>query len=170
MNKQLAKSLSDGDIRKVLGAKTRIITYPQLKNYNTIDQLLEVDNRCVILVETKVNSGHWVCVLKYGNTCEFWDSYGLPQIDSELHYVSLQERKSLGEMKPLLSALLDECPYQVVYNKTDLQSWKPNVNTCGRWVCLRLQHADMTLPQFLKYVKSFHAPNTDELVCQLVKI
>jgi len=166
----VSKALSDADIKKKLGKNTRIVTYPELKNYKSIDQLLEIDNRCIILIETKINAGHWCCLLKYGDVVEFFDSYGLPKIDDELSYVSLPTRKVLGEQKHLLSALLDECDEKVIHNIRDLQSWKAGVNTCGRWCVDRLLNQNKTLPEYLKYIDSFKAKNNDKLVCELVKV
>jgi len=165
----VSKALSDADIRKKLGKQTRVITYPDIKKYKTIDDLLGPQNRVVILVETNVNSGHWMCLLKYNNIVEHFDSYGL-SVDDEMSYVSLPMRKHLGEMKPLLSALLDDCPYKVIHNIRDLQSWKAGVNTCGRHVVNRLLNQDKTLPEYLKYIDSFKTKNIDELICKLVKV
>jgi hypothetical protein len=36
----IRKPLSDSDLKHILGSETRIITYPQLANYRTIEELL----------------------------------------------------------------------------------------------------------------------------------
>ena len=36
----IRKPLSDSDLKRILGEDTRIITYPQLANYRTIEELL----------------------------------------------------------------------------------------------------------------------------------
>lgn len=164
----MATPLSDDDIRKSLGHNTRILKYGDLDNYNTIDDVLEIDNMCVLLVETKVNSGHWMCLLKYENTVEIFDSYGLYPDDS-LKYVNLRMRKELDQYEKELSYLLDKCPYKVIYNKVELQQWSPYVNTCGRHIVLRLQNRNKTLDQYLKWVASFNI-DPDILACEKVPI
>ena len=62
------KSLSDQDIRNILGDKCKIIKYSELSQYNTLSELLpELIDYVVILYEDHHNSGHWVGLLKYNN-------------------------------------------------------------------------------------------------------
>jgi len=168
LKRLIKKPLTDGDIKQFLGNNTKIIEYGELNNYKSIDDLLGDKNFVVILVETEVNSGHWVTLLRYPNSkyIEWFDSYGLYP-DDELKYVNLDERAELDESKPALSYLLDECPYTVVYNKTDLQQWKAGVNTCGRHVCLRLLNDQKTLPQYVEYIESF-GMSPDLVVCKMI--
>jgi len=164
----LKTPLGDDDIKKVLGQNTRIIKYGDLDNYTTIDEVLSINNMVVILVETQINSGHWICMLKYDNVVEVFDSYGL-KIDDQLKYVNLKMRKELDQYDHELSFLLDRCPYKVIYNNVDLQQWSPYINTCGRHVCLRLKNKNKTLDQYLKWVKSFKI-DPDILVCEKIPI
>ena len=90
--------MSDDDIEEQL-PNVQIIKYNQLDNYHSIDNLLSNQNMTVILVETQINSGHWMCVLKYNNIVEVFDSYGLP-IDDGLKYVNLKMRNELDELVP----------------------------------------------------------------------
>lgn len=161
-------ALTDIDIRRILGQNTKILKYGELDDYSSIDHLLGASDFVVILVETEVNSGHWVCLLRYPDRkiIEWFDSYGLYP-DDELKYVNLQARQELDELTPELTYLLDACPYQVVYNKTDLQEWKKGINTCGRHVCLRLLNIHKPLPQYIAYVKSFDVL-PDVLVCRMI--
>ena len=160
--------LTDGDIRRILGKDTKIIKYGDLDEYDSIDDLLGDANHVVILIETEINSGHWVALLRYPNSnfVEWFDSYNLYP-DDELNYVNLKMRKTLDELKPELSYLLDECPYTVIYNNTDLQEWAPQVNTCGRHVCLRILNGHKTLPQYINYIKSF-GMSPDLVVCKMI--
>jgi hypothetical protein len=69
--------LSDSDIRKIIGSKTKIIKFSQLANYNSIEQLLPHNGAyLVLLFESAMNSGHWTALLRYNDTIEFFDSYG----------------------------------------------------------------------------------------------
>ena len=151
-DKYLSIPMSDSDIRRQIKG-IKIIKYGDLDNYNSIDDALGPNNMLVILVETMINSGHWMCVLKYNNVVEVFDSYGLP-IDAGLKYVSAPERKELDEVIPQLSNLLNKCNYQVVYNKTDLQDWDPNIKTCGRHVCLRLKNRNKNLKEDIQWIEN----------------
>ncbi len=39
INSIIRKPLSDAELKRILGEDTRIITYPQLANYRTIEEL-----------------------------------------------------------------------------------------------------------------------------------
>jgi hypothetical protein len=163
--------MSDSDIRRVLGKGTRIIKYNQIDDYSSVDDLLGPRNFVIILLETAIQNGHWEAVLRYGNTVEVFDSYGLG-IDKNLKFVPSAFRKIDDEWVPHLQNLLDDCPYHVIYNKTDLQKWSPDVSTCGRWCCYRILNINKTLPEFLALVKAQtkkYNLTGDELVCKLIK-
>ena len=83
INKIIKKPLSDDDIKQILGKSCKIIMYPDLEKYNSIDLLLPSPNDfCIILLiedQNKYNiSGHWVALLKYNGIYEFFDPYGNP--------------------------------------------------------------------------------------------
>ena len=69
--------LSDGDINNVLGKFTPML-YSDLKNYSFIEELLKKDyDWRVILLETKQNNGHWVCIMRVANDKYiYFNSYG----------------------------------------------------------------------------------------------
>ena len=163
-------AMSDDDIRNQLG-DVRIVKYGDLDDYDSIDDVLSNHNMVVILVETMINNGHWICALKYGHTVEIFDSYGLP-IDDGLRYINLRQRKRLDELVPELSLLLDKCPYRVIYNKKDLQKWDPDIKTCGRHVCLRLKMRNLNLPQYIKWITEQSKKlnlSSDEVVCYYIQ-
>ena len=82
-------SLSSDDILKALDSKVKIIQYPDISKYKTIDNLLAPYNRVVILYLTTKNYGHWVCIFKNkNNQIEFFDSYGIKP-DNELKFINL---------------------------------------------------------------------------------
>jgi hypothetical protein len=72
------KSLSDSDIKKVLGRNCKIIKYSQLSKYSDLEQLLPKNkDYIVVLIENSPNVGHWRALLKYNNILEWFDSYGV---------------------------------------------------------------------------------------------
>ena len=68
MNQIIRKPLSDADLKTILG-DCKIITYPELAKYNSLDELLPkaYDFVIVLLLETS-QSGHWCALLRYSNT------------------------------------------------------------------------------------------------------
>jgi hypothetical protein len=177
--RELAKMVSDVDFSRYLGAgvKDKIKKYCELKNYSSINQLLPNDkDYCIILTENSKDNGHWMCVLKYGDKIEQFDSYG-GSIDHELSFVPKFIRKQLGEDKDYLGMLLkNKQPSQkVIENKEKLQNLHDGVNTCGRWtLCRILTHQfGYDLPEFQRLVKQnckeFDVP-PDILVCDWIPI
>jgi hypothetical protein len=55
--------LSSTDIKKLLGDKIKIIKYPDIHLYNSIDELLEPFNCAIILYEYRESFGHWCSLL-----------------------------------------------------------------------------------------------------------
>ena len=75
---RISKPMSDGELEKYTGVKAeQIIKYSELKDYKTIDDLLPKDKSFrIILLEETYNSGHWIAIMRYGSTVEFFNSYG----------------------------------------------------------------------------------------------
>lgn len=164
MNRLISKSLSSTDISKFLNGKANIIAYDTLHKYNHIDQLLGKYGSCVILFLTKPNYGHWTCVFNNINgAIEFFDSYGFKP-DSELKYIDKNFRNISYQNYPYLDALLYDSGRNIEYNDHQFQSKKPNHNTCGRWVCLRLLFKDLTLEEFSNL---FNIRNADMIITKL---
>jgi hypothetical protein len=141
--KLLATMIDDNDICRWLGsdAREKIIKYSDLKNYNSINDLIpEEKGFRIILTESSPNCGHWCAVLKYKDILEWFDSYGV-KVDGEFKYIPKIVRKMLGQDGDVLTYLLTKTkrPNQnVYYNKRRLQSNAENINTCGRWVIARI--------------------------------
>ena len=99
INQVMRKPLSETDIKTILG-DCKILTYPQLAKYDTLDQLLPrpYDFVIILLLESPA-SGHWTALLRYSDGYEFVDSYG-NNVDADLtHWLTPQERLKLGESK-----------------------------------------------------------------------
>ena len=113
-------SLSDTDIRRILGRRCRIIKYNELSKYNDLNQLLPNDkDYVVILIESRPNTGHWC-----------FDPYGYP-IDADLKWTSMKMRKALREDIPYLTKLLDKSNLDCIYNNIKYQEMDEDINTCG---------------------------------------
>ena len=160
------KSLSNFDILKLTNNNTKIIVYPELKDYNTIDEVLEPYGSAVLLYLTNKNYGHWVCIIKQpNNIIEFFDSYGYKP-DHQLKFVNEQTRKHLKQTVPHLSYLLYNSPYKVVYNDVKLQKKKKDINTCGKHCALRIVLKHINIDDYVDLFNNYKV-DPDTLVSLL---
>jgi len=146
------KDLSNEDILRITKGKVKIIEYKELHNATSLEPFLEPYGSLVILYETREGYGHWVCLIKRGiNSLEFFDPYGF-KVDEELNLINEMHirRNSENQIQPHLTALIQSGGYRVSSNLTKLQKFKKDVNTCGRWVALRILLKNMSIEKFTK--------------------
>ncbi len=154
INKLEQKSLSNEDIMNFCNGKVNIVTYKELNNYNSLDEVLHPFDACILLYETKESYGHWCAIVKISDDeVEFFDSYGLFP-DDEKSFINPAFLIKSGQKLPILTRLLYECPYKLSFNEHKFQSDKNNMNTCGRWCCLRVKLKRLTLKEFKKVFTS----------------
>jgi len=155
--------------------KNNVIKYSELANFKSIEDILPKDKTYkIILIEENYNSGHWTCLLRYGDTIEWFDSYGLAP-DGELKFINAVKRRLLGEGRKILSELLSKVKdKKVVYNKVKLQKLCNHSTTCGRWVILRIlmmKNFFFNLKEFQDFIKKYKKEiglGADELVAYWV--
>jgi hypothetical protein len=137
-------------IMEKLRGKTNLIVYRELKKVNHIDKIF-INNCCIILIELKSGSGHWVCVINHPSrgSIEAFNSYGRYP-DDDLVYVPENMKKLLGEDIPLLTKLLYESKRPIEYNDHKLQSLNQEIATCGYYCILRILFKDMDVDTFAK--------------------
>ena len=134
--------------------------------------LPRVVNYCGILYEESQSGGHWVALLKYNDTFEHFDSYGVAP-DKELQWIDPRMRQKLNETTPYLSNLLKQVPY--LYNTVKYQSKEHSVNTCGSHVAHRLhclKNQNMTLAAYHDYMNQLKREtqsNYDYIVAEFVR-
>jgi hypothetical protein len=165
-------SLTNEDIDNILGHKSNIKLYKELKKYDTIDKVLGKHKYVIILYETKQHYGHWTLVFKLDdNTIEHFDSYGLKP-DDELDFIKPLFKVINGTTQPYLTYLLLKSKYNVEYNNYKLQEKKKGVNTCGRHILFRLINRDKNIDEYKKYldklVKKYKVNNYDELLTKII--
>ena len=165
-----AYSLSDLDIKKILGKSTRIIKYRELSNYATLELLLpKHKSYVVILIEAHLNEGHWVGLCRFKNDYLYFDSYG-NKIDSDLNWTTMRERIELHEDVRYLTNLINSSPMDCLYNNVRYQQMSQNINTCGLHVShflYRVKHHNMDLRKyylFMKHIKDETGHSYDEIV------
>jgi hypothetical protein len=145
-------SLSNFDITKMIPT-LKIVSYPELLKYRTIDEALDEKGRLMILyLTTDAYTGHWICLLKRGKKIEFFDPYGNLKPDDQSDWVDENKLEEFDQDTHYLTKLLKECPYKVVYNKFPLQSESRNITTCGRHCATRLYFKHLSLPEYTQMV------------------
>ena len=147
INKMVKKPLSDEELKVILGKDLKIVMYPDLADYSSIEELLPNPNDyCIILIvesETKFNiSGHWTALLKYDGIYEYFDPYGNGVDVDLMSWMDAKTRARLNESKPYLTYLLKGKTY--IYNKVKYEVLRKGVNTCG-------SHSSYRIYQFKKY-------------------
>jgi len=137
--RELQKMMSDKDFERYLGGG-HVIKYSDLANYSNINDLLPQNKDFkIMLIESSPNCGHWVCLMKYGDIIEYFNSYGTkPEYDFK--FIPTHTKYLLGQGGNLLTNLLrTKSPGQkVFYNKKRFQNNIEGINTCGRWVTARI--------------------------------
>lgn len=159
---RIGTNITDGDIRRYFGdgVESKILKYSDLANYGTIDELLPKprDFR-IILVEDSVNRGHWCCILKYDKTIEWFNPYGI-RPDAQKNMLGKVRNMMLGQDEDYMLNLMKASKgYKLIYNKKRLQKLKEGINTCGRWIILRIicmKDLMMDLKEFIKMIDENH--------------
>lgn len=163
------QSFSDQDLRLLTEDECKILSYDELYNYNTIEQVLDPHGCAIILYLSRPNYGHWTFIQMVppesinGETgvMEIFDSYGyLP--DDEIFILPQQAnpqatrefKEATGQNIPRLTLMIQESPYirRVIYNSLQLQSMPKShqgaINTCGRWAGVRCVMRHIPLQRF----------------------
>lgn len=131
--------LGDDDIKQYF-PNAKVIVYSELSKYNSIEELLPKDKDFIfLLLESSPNKGHWVALTRYGDTVEFFDSYG-GSPDSQLKWNNKKKNEELGQGEKYLTELLKGHQGNVVYNPIKYQGDSGDVNTCGRHCTFRIQN------------------------------
>jgi hypothetical protein len=178
ISENLEEFTSNIDFENYFGSKIdgHIIKYSDLKDYRYITCLLKYDKDFkIMLYEQEKNSGHWVALLRYGNTIEYFDSYGNPP-NFPLSY-STEMNDSLDQHPEYLNnLLLNQNKFKVIYNTYKFQSEKNNSGTCGKYVTLRLiklKYGNMNLTKFINFFKKLKTKyklTNDQLITLLIPV
>lgn len=148
-------ALSNYDIMKLLNGKVKIVLYPDLHKYSSVDQLLEPYGCCILLYESKKNYGHWTALIKRDNAIEFFNSYGgdndgLP--DASLRLINPEFRIISNQLFPYLKQLMYNSPYELNYNEFRFQKKGHDIRTCGRHCVVRVLCKNMNIYQYKEFL------------------
>ena len=177
INKNISKDVSDGDIQKYFdfNVSKDIIKYSELHKYKSIEQLLPKNKSFkIILLESEPSKGHWLVLLRYNKTIEFFDSYG-SNMDTELKYIPAEMNKKLHQ-DHYYDKLIKEASkrFNVIHNKKKFQEQGDQIQTCGRHSLLRLfMLLDFNMDlyhyiYFMKELKKEYGLSYDQLVSWLI--
>ena len=123
--------LSNNDIIKRLGGRTKILMYDEFNEYEDLEDVLKPWDNVVFLLRTQEDFGHWMCIKKNRNRISFFDSYGdFPDVqkfvkkkfleDSEQKYNKLCELLWKASFK-----------YTIEFSEYKYQKKSENISTCG---------------------------------------
>src|SRR5579872_1188360 len=168
IKKLKAKYLSGNELLKIIKKKARIVSYPDIIKYKSLDQLLGKHKAVIILYEIEPNIGHWVTLFKTKKGIEFFDPYGY-MIDDELTFIPKKFRDKSNQDKRYLTRLIYESKYPVEYNHTHLQSDNTDVATCGRHIVTRLLFRKVPLKDYVKLMKAYKGFTPDTIVTLLTQ-
>ena len=153
-----AYCLSDDDVRRVAGKTGLLITrYPELSKYATWDDFMhnQAQAAAVLFLVQSATSGHWMAAFNGpDNTAYVWDPLGLP-LDKQRAVLTAEKRSELGEDQAEFARLLASAKAagkKVSVNHTEFQEFAPSVNTCGRWVGMRVLHRNKNDASFRNFV------------------
>jgi len=171
LEKLKRKALSDEEIFNALNGHTKIYLYGDILDVKNIDELFGSYDSVVILYEKEPLNGHWVALLRNGDTIEFFDSYGIFP-DMEKDFLDEKYLINTGQIVNKLAQLLRDAwdmGYKVEYNNYLLQVMKDGVSTCGRHVISRIWHKDLTIDEYNKFINSFKKLNPDDVATIITK-
>jgi hypothetical protein len=176
--KRISTPMTDADVDRHTGIKgSDIIKYAELDKYNDITELLPKDKDAkIILIEDKFNSGHWVAILRYGKTIEYFNSYGA-KWDTDWKFITKMARLILGQETNDMTNLMNKAKnegWDTVWNDVKFQSLSGNIQTCGRWCVLRIGMMKMgyslkEFQDFISRVSEKENMDNDYLVAKYVK-
>lgn len=162
LNKLQGETMSFEDIQDMIGPEnskhTRFMTYSQLTQFKSLKELWSNNYYAAIvfLQQADVRKdavGHFICLLKFPTYTEHFDSYGF-SADDEIEIT-----------KPkVLSQWFNNSQDGLVQNHRALQKMGSHINTCGRWMAVRILLRHLELESFIKFMDSVNAISDDMLV------
>lgn len=161
LNKLKDKALSDTEVLKLVNNEAKLVLYPNLYKYKSVDDLLGKFGACVILYESRPSYGHWCAIFKVKpNELEFFNSYGdstrhegMP--DATLKFIPKEFQKISNQDHTYLADLMVNSLYKLSYNQYKFQGEGKGIKTCGRHVACRLRMRHLSLDEYYRLVKKW---------------
>jgi len=159
--KRIGTNMTNDDIERYLGSPSEnyIIKYAELENIKNINELLPMDRTFkIILIETEdFNIGHWVAILRFNNCIEYFNSYGEKPDKQKNKLISKLKNFIFNQDDNELTRLIKnrDKDLKYTYNDYKFQKLKEGINTCGRWLVLRIllmRDLNMELDEFKRVI------------------
>lgn len=141
------QALSGTQVLKLVDYKSKVIRYPDLHRYGTLDDCLAPHGSFFLLYESSCAYGHWCSVSLHKGVITFFDSYG-KKYDSMLSEIEPVWRRQSHQDFPYLTKLFQESPYKITWNKTQFQQYQKGIRTCGKWAGIRIIFKDLSNEDF----------------------
>lgn len=152
IDEYLYRPMKESELKNLVGDECNVITYKDFTNYNTLADLFKDKKNCILLVEWKENFGHWVLLMDYQNSIEFFDPYGYFP-DDQLKEIDDNFREQKNMVKRHLANLLYASPKLKYFSQYTLQNKQKEYDTCGYWCCVRLALKKLDENEFYKLIK-----------------
>ena len=160
--------LSPAEVSDIVGSDINVWRYQDLDELSSIDQMFQKSDCTLLLYETQLNSGHWVCLIERPNKILFFDPYGL-EPDNQLAYVNMKFRKENDMYLPHLSMLMYRSDKPIEYNDKRLQLMNAYTNTCGYWCGLRMRLRNLSIDEFNNLFKGVNRNEKDNAIIMLTE-
>lgn len=166
------KALSTLDILNIVGEPFYVLQANFIEKIKDINKVF-INNKCLIIyhnIDEFGNNkiGHWCCMKKINdNRIDFLDPYG-DFIDSQQAIIKPQNGKFFSIRKMLYKWVFQNKNNVVHYNDKQIQEFKKNVNTCGRYCALFMKY-DVNVEDFIDVLSHYKNAgyNIDQLVTLL---
>lgn len=129
--------ISNFDLYEYFGKDLQIVVNTDIFNYS-LDQLVENKFKSTVILIEGLGSNHWVLFSKVDEKYEYFDSYS-------------HSYKNDATLKKYFSGV------KILENRIRFQEMAVGVNTCGKWVAMRLLCLlcyKMDLKKFQKFMRS----------------
>jgi hypothetical protein len=157
---------NDAIFRALKINQSYIIKYSDLSEYQTLHIAFGSKKFIIILIESKINSGHWVCMYRVStNHFVYFNSYG-KKYDSDLDFISRLSNKILGNDVNTIRNLMDSDD-AIDFNKIKYQGNTSQV--CGRYVInfVRKMKEGLTLNEYQAYLRKNKKGSYDDTILAL---
>jgi hypothetical protein len=173
LKKVKLEPMSDKTIEKYI-PNAEIIEYRDLKNYNSLNDLLPNNKDFVIILYRHGTGAHWLNSMRHNDIFEIFCSYGSKPDEYYYNWATPEENKGFGQNEPYLTKLINNTPNEVVYNPIKYQSESNNISSCGRHCLNRIFHMlnhNNNLNDYYDYMKrksKEYNKTYDELVSVII--
>jgi hypothetical protein len=125
---------------------SRVVLYRELSATDSILDQVRAGPIVLLYPIQSDMSGHWTLLWVNRRGDDAVINYFCPY-SSKIDQI-IYDRRTPGFTYPTLSRLLLQQGLQIRYNEFPLQKLCRSINTCGRWVIVRYQFADLTEEEF----------------------